>query len=566
MRKRKQYTLDDISPELRAICSDEDLQTFLDDRDQGLINLHCIQCGTMYNRKNPWKYLSSDLMTVTKDTLLLCNKCARVRAATENGRKMWDNPDSVQKFKESRKSYYKTHPEEKELLAKKISESMKETLKVRGPREVGDEERLRRSETLKNFWDSMTPEYREEFLQRRVNGIKESKVFKDSHAKSTKRIWDTMDPDTKSARLKPWIESTLPKNNPNISKVRSLNRVTYYKEHPEERYNLANYISEHPECISILRRSAFELDIEEYIRSLGLTTKHDRAILNPMELDIYLPEKGVAIECNGLYWHGCPLEYFQDANGIYPSRPYTYHVDNFQQCKDKGIHLIQITDYDWYTNQAKIKNYLQDVLTEDKEIYYARKLALKPIDPLDAKHFYQEHHLQGCNIQFPINYGLHDGEELISCISFGKSRVRNTTNPEGHYELHRYCTKSNCTVLGGAERLFKHFISTYDPTEVKSFSDNDYFSGGIYERLGFTSDDQIRVYYWYNLHTGDVRARENCQLKVLKDLFPEDYIAAVALKESKDISNQEVYIMESNGYRMYMTSGRTKWIWRKECV
>ena len=63
--------------------------------------------------------------------------------------------------------------------------------------------------------------------------------------------------------------------------------------------------------------------------------ENDRSILNGKELDIYLPDKKIAIEFNGLYWHN---ELHKDKN---------YHIDKYNQCLKKGIQLIQIWEDDW---------------------------------------------------------------------------------------------------------------------------------------------------------------------------------------------------------------------------
>ena len=63
-------------------------------------------------------------------------------------------------------------------------------------------------------------------------------------------------------------------------------------------------------------------------------------------------------------------------------------------------------------------------------------------------------------------------------------------------------------------------------------SDNDYFSGGIYDKLGFSNDGQTNPrYYWYN--NGVEIKREKCQLKYLKLDYPELY------KESEGEKNRE---------------------------
>lgn len=57
------------------------------------------------------------------------------------------------------------------------------------------------------------------------------------------------------------------------------------------------------------------------------------------------------------------------------------------------------------------------------------------------------------------------------------------------WTLSRYATR--ITVVGGASRLFAAFLREHQPDVVKSYSDNRYFDGGLYERLGFRLDSEL---------------------------------------------------------------------------
>ena len=76
--------------------------------------------------------------------------------------------------------------------------------------------------------------------------------------------------------------------------------------------------------------------------------------------------------------------------------------------------------------------------------------------------------------------------------------------------------KDGYTILGGAEKLLKHFEKDYSPKYIRSYSDNDYFKGGIYDRLGFNNAGQCTPRYYWFLNGVELR-REACQLKRLKD-------------------------------------------------
>ncbi|MBR4316364.1 MAG: hypothetical protein IKP65_05310 [Alphaproteobacteria bacterium] len=58
--------------------------------------------------------------------------------------------------------------------------------------------------------------------------------------------------------------------------------------------------------------------------------ENDKTMIKPYELDIYIPEKQVAIEFDGIYWHN------------EENKPKNYHLMKTELCEEKGIHLIHI--------------------------------------------------------------------------------------------------------------------------------------------------------------------------------------------------------------------------------
>ena len=158
-----------------------------------------------------------------------------------------------------------------------------------------------------------------------------------------------------------------------------------------------------------------------------------------------------------------------------------------------------------------------------------------------------------CGSKFnTINYGLYHNDELVSVMSFGKPRMRKFV--EGHYELHRYCVKDGYTVVGGANKLLSKFEADYKPINILSYSNNDWFLGSIYERLGFECIGQSNPrYYW--LYNNNELTRESCRINKLKVKYPDKYKEAI----DNNASNIEDYIMTSLGAFKVYRSGNTIW-------
>lgn len=93
-------------------------------------------------------------------------------------------------------------------------------------------------------------------------------------------------------------------------------------------------------------RSKPEIEIEDFIKYLGFKTLNSRRdIIPPYEIDIFVPEKKLAIEFNGLYWHS-------EKNG---GRDRFYHLNKTLFAEEKGMKLIHIFEDEWRDNNNFIK-------------------------------------------------------------------------------------------------------------------------------------------------------------------------------------------------------------------
>ena len=84
----------------------------------------------------------------------------------------------------------------------------------------------------------------------------------------------------------------------------------------------------------------------------GPVVENDRKVIHPKELDIYLPEKNLAFEFNGDYWHS-------DEMIVKRGMPITYHDDKFNACADRGIKLVYIWEHDWDNSRVDVENLIR---------------------------------------------------------------------------------------------------------------------------------------------------------------------------------------------------------------
>lgn len=107
-------------------------------------------------------------------------------------------------------------------------------------------------------------------------------------------------------------------------------------------------------CRPVVSASSRENELYEFISSFynGICIRNYRDLLYPYEVDLYYPDKKIAVEFNGDYWHS-------RQNG----KPDNYHYRKFKECLSKGILLVSVFESAWNNNANDIKNYIHDLFS-----------------------------------------------------------------------------------------------------------------------------------------------------------------------------------------------------------
>lgn len=282
--------------------------------------------------------------------------------------------------------------------------------------------------------------------------------------------------------------------------------------------------------------SGLEIQLQNLIKNNynGEILFNNKIIINPYELDIYLPELKIAFEFNGLFWHN------------EEHRENDYHLNKTELCEQKGIQLIQIFEDDWLYKQEICKSLILNKLGKTINRIFARKTEIKEVfDNKLVREFLDKNHIQGF-VGSKVKIGLFYENELVSLMTFGNRRLamgKKSTNA-GEYELLRFCNKLNTNVIGGASRLFKYFIKNYTPNEITTYADRSFSQGQLYKTLGFEFISKTEPNYYYIID-GIKHHRFN---------FRKDKL----IKEGYDSNKTEHEIMlDRNIFRIY-DSGNLK--------
>jgi len=302
-------------------------------------------------------------------------------------------------------------------------------------------------------------------------------------------------------------------------------------------------------------RSTMEAEVCDFLKELGVKSHtRDRQIIAPLEIDIVVDDYNLGIECNPTVTHNSSI---CDPWGG-PPKTHGYHQIKTKQCEANGIFLFHIFGYEWEHKQSIIKSMLANLLGKNSTIIYARQCVVKEVSGADSFKFLDANHRQGA-AQSSIRLGLYYQDELVSLMTFGKMRNSIGTGYDDLsdcYELIRFCSKLNTNVVGGASRLFKHFIKEVNPKRVRSFSDRAHTRGELYKKLGFTEVTRSSAgYVWVNVITNVAYHRTNAQKQNIQRFLNDPDI---------DLSQSENQIMETHGFVRVYDSGTITWEWRRQ--
>lgn len=293
-----------------------------------------------------------------------------------------------------------------------------------------------------------------------------------------------------------------------------------------------------PKCFSV--KSKEQYYIFDYIKGLIPNEEvlyDERKTLNGLELDIYIPERKFAIEYGGIAFHSfgkhnyTPLNNYEDE-----SLKKNSHLVKTELCEDLDIQLFHIFSSD---NQDIWNSMISNKLGLSKKIP-GRKTVIKEVTNKEAKEFQIENHLQGA-VNASIKLGLYFEDELVSLMTFGKSRYTKTAE----YELIRFCSLRNTTVQGGASKLLKYFEKTYNPKSIVSYANRRWSNGNLYNQLGFElSHVSSPNYFYFKLNENILHSRVKFQKHKLSKVL-----------EVFDPEKTETENMYENSYRKIYDSG-----------
>lgn len=323
------------------------------------------------------------------------------------------------------------------------------------------------------------------------------------------------------------------------------------REHGSFRQTAEHHIKRAQGCPECSRhRSKGEAHLAAFARIFAQIEERNRKVIAPKELDIYAPGAGVAIEYCGEYWHA--------ASSIEEERKdRTRHLDKHRACEAVNIRLLTVYESEWLSRPFAIKRLIRNALGKARGRVMARKCELETVGNAEAAAFFERYHPQGGS-GWGVTYGLRYRGKLVACMRFTFGANDRGAGAERVWTLTRYATRIG--VSGGASRLFSAFVQEHEPPAVKSFSDNRYFTGAMYEKLGFAlEEDMDPDYQVYHPKLGlmpkAMWQRSKLPARIREIGSSEEFNPATDTRSERDMT----YLL---GAQRMFDCGKKRWVWR----
>lgn len=288
------------------------------------------------------------------------------------------------------------------------------------------------------------------------------------------------------------------------------------------------------------KRTAF-VDFVSSVTKSNIKLNDITVLENGSSLDLYVPDHNVAFEFLSLENHGF--------NQLETTEERRKQLAKTKLCEAKNIQLINVFETEWDTKNNIVKSCVKSIFGSVNKIA-ARKCVVQELTSEQTRNFFNENHLQGGGVSGRVTYGLVFNNQVVAAMAFGVSRFDKNIE----WELLRYANKIDTQIVGGASKLFTHFLKTKNPKNIISYADKRWSMTQkcMYNNLGFKNMGMSTPSYFYFRKEDGVKLfnRINFQKHKLKDKLT-----------TFDPSKTEAENMFNDGYKRIWDCGNNVFVW-----
>lgn len=232
------------------------------------------------------------------------------------------------------------------------------------------------------------------------------------------------------------------------------------------------------------------------------------------ELDIYIPEKKLAIEVNGTYWHS-------EQQG----KDKQYHYTKSKLCREAGVRLIHVWEHEWNNDRQRpiLESIIKSALGLSKTLY-ARKLQVQYRKSVELRDFFETNNIQGfrggmlavCLVDPSTN-------EVLLAYLIGRG---NHFSKGYNYEVIRGACKLGYNVVGGFSKAFTHLFKDHPEIDnIVYYIDYNYFDGkSLQANPDWLFKSENISFKNYFVSTGEVKNRNPSKHKEITQGYKDGSI------------------------------------------
>lgn len=312
-------------------------------------------------------------------------------------------------------------------------------------------------------------------------------------------------------------------------KYQTVNNTFCYKHEAYKKKNLCK------RCIASRTSSFLEKEIDDFISHIysGTCIKNTRGVISPFELDLYYPDKSIAVEFNGTYWHS-------EQGGV----DKLYHFNKFKACIDRGIRLLSIYEYDIEYRRDWVNYLLESIFSPKLRILFSDCILKVCDDPCDS--FLAPSLSFTSPAKYNVYYNVYYKDTLLLCVgvSIGESPT-----------IRRMYTNEHFDVYACFQATVHRILRDLDICTLKTYVDNDFEDTALYRYAGFACDNlhEKEVYQWIKgrclIENGDIVDREHPCFEYMRKREVEGLL----------IDGTEYSVLKSLGFKKIYHCGRSLW-------
>jgi transposase-like protein len=211
----------------------------------------------------------------------------------------------------------------------------------------------------------------------------------------------------------------------------------------------------------------------------NLIIYNDRKVLNGKELDIFVPELGLAVEYNGIYSH----IYRPHETKPCLIKDENYHINKTDKGLEKGVQIIHLFSSEWENNNKVCRGLIRRKLLKNDRIN-ANDCVIKSVKTGVANRFLKYNCIEA-EISGNFNaVGLYYGNCLIQVLCYDDNTII------------RNCYKIGISIICGFKKLL-NFIE-WNQNESIYYKVNRRFSNGnLLKSYGFILSEILSPKYYY---------------------------------------------------------------------